>query len=292
MSASDQLNLEPRSTRRDGRIDSISLAAVAACIFAVASVLGCLTSLAVGTLVTPAAFVVVLALPVPSFLGAALGGIALRNISRSQGRLGGKAMALIGLFLGLMTGVLQGAVAGSALATYWPVKTRVAPVVQEFVNSVQVNDFAAARTALSKSASQVVTDEQLRSLIAPIIVRLGPFRQATFGLDVFVDSFKQVREAASRAAAGGGTGLAGPGEAPKPVGLKFARGRVIAYVFVDQGALAQGDVEILDMLVVDSQGAATALLPDGPAIQAARAMGMAVAPASGSDAAPDSGAAP
>lgn len=283
MSASDQLDLSSQPTRRDGRIDSISLAAVAACIFAVASVLGCLTSLAMGTLVTPAAFVIVLALPVPAFLGAALGGIALRNISRSQGRLGGRTMALIGLFLGLIAGVLQGAVAGSALATYWPVKTRVAPVVQEFVNAVQVNDFATARVSLSASASQVVTDEQLRSLFAPSIVNLGPFQRATFGLDVFVDSFKQVRESARRAAAAGGTGLGGPGEAPKPVGLAFARGRVIAYVFVDQGALSQGSVEILDMLVVNTQGPATAMLPDGPAIQAARAMGMAVAAAAGAE---------
>jgi hypothetical protein len=277
MSASDQLELSRPASRRDGRIDSISLTAVAAFIFALASVLGCMVAAVMGTLVTPAAFVIVLVLPFPALIGAVLGGVAMRNISRSQGRLGGRTMALIALFLGLISAALQGAVAGSALATYWPVKTRVAPVVGEFARAVAAGDFTSARVALSPSASQVVTNEQMRALLAPAAVQLGAFRQATFGLDVFVDSFRQVRESASRAAAGGGPGLGGPGEAPKPVGLGFARGRVIAYVFVDQGALAQGSVEILDMLVVNMTGPATALLPDGPAIQAARSLGMPVA---------------
>lgn len=278
MSASDQLELQSPAPERGGRIDSISLAAVGACIFAVASVLGCLTSVALGMLVTPAAFIVIMALPFPALLGAAMGGVALRNISRSQGRLGGRTMAIIAVFLGLISATLQGAMAGSALATYWPVKSRVAPVVAEFARAVEINDFAAARQALSASASQVAGDERQKALLAPCFVQLGAFRQATFGLDVFVDSFRQVRDSAQRASASG-SAAAGPGDAPKPVGLAFARGRVIAYVFVDHGALDQGNVEILDMLVVNREGPATALLPDGPAMQAARAMGLQVADA-------------
>ena len=114
-------------------------------------------------------------------------------------------------------------------------------------------------------------------VLAPAAQQYGPFVEATFGLDVFVDSFQRVRESAQRAQATGGPGLGGPGVAPKPVGLRFARGSVIAYVFVDQGAIEQGRVEILDILVTPQQGPATTLLPDGPAVQAARSLGLAVA---------------
>lgn len=260
-----------------GGIGSISVLATASMILSLASVGGCVAAGIVGSLVSPAALVAVLVLPLPALLGAILGALALRSIRNSQGAVGGRTMAIIGLFVGLIAAVLQGAVAGSAFATYWPVKQTVAPVVEEFATAIQSGDLASARTRLSPSASQVVTDERLYGLLAPSVRRYGTFRGATFGLDVFVESFKAVREAAANAQAAGQASGGGPGDLPKPIGLSFANGRVIAYVFVDQGALSQRRVEILDMLVTPRGLEATTLLPDGPAVQAARSLGVPVA---------------
>ncbi len=256
-----------------GKISSVSVAAVGGLALVVMSVAGCVTAGLVGWLVTPAALLAVLLLPAPALLGAALGGWALGAIGRSRGRLGGRTMALAALFVGLSVGALQGAIAGSALATWWPVKKLVVPVVNEMAVALEKGDYGRARRSLAPAASQVVSDERLAALLVDSRMAYGPLREATFGLDVFVDSYRFVRRSAGGQGGGGGGGISAP---PKPVGLTFARGRVIAYVFVDQGALDNGEVLILDMLVAGPLGSGRTLLPAGQAAEAARSLGIGV----------------
>ncbi len=184
-------------------------------------------------------------------------------------------MALTALFVGLSVGALQGAIAGSALATWWPVKKLVVPVVSEMAAALEVGDYTGARRALSPATARQITDERLAALLTDSRAALGPFREATFGLDVFVDSYRLVRQSAGGSGTGS-VGVGGGGGPPKPVGLTFARGRVIAYVFVDQASLDRREVLILDLLLTTPGGTGRTLLPHGPAAGAARALGIAV----------------
>lgn len=231
----------------------------------------CVVASVLAYTVSPEAAVVVLVLPVLAFGGAIMGGLALRMIRRSGGAIGGRPLATIGLFVGLASGVLQTAFLVSAMATIWPIKTALAPATDVFLSNLGSGQFDVARPQLDMAARTGLDDTALKLFIQTLEQECGPYQYANFGIDIFVDSRRRLQEAAERGAV---PGAAIPTNTPKPVGLKFANTRAIAYVFVDQDAIKRGTVLVSDMLVLLPDGRGVTLMSGGDAAQTALALGI------------------
>jgi len=248
---------------------SYSATAILAGVLAILSTATCIGATLATRFVSPVAGVVILPLPAVGLVAAILGGAALRSIRRSGGTLGGRPPALIGVFVGLASAVLQGSFSIAALATYWPVRTVLAPAVETMMTQGAQHDFDAVRMALSPAASEALDDARMRMVFEGLHSRAGAFESASFGLDVLRDSHERLR-ALARSARGS------VDQVPKPIGMKFASTRIIAYVFVDQDALGKNQVQIADILFLLPDDTAACLLADGPAAKIAQVLRIAV----------------
>ncbi len=226
----------------------------------------CLLAGIISAVVDPRAAGAVLVLPLISLSGAIMGGVALLRIERSGGRLGGRTAALIGLFLGLVATIIQGAVAGGALAAYFPVKRHIVPTMERAMRSAATGDMTATRALLGPASGTELADERLSRFFLAMEDRLGPWTAARFDIGVLVDAAREARAGAARAG-----GAAPPtGELPKPVVLVFARGEALAFLYPDQAALGKRQVRIADALIILPHDAsaipdAVSLMPAGQA---------------------------
>lgn len=234
-----------------------------------ASLAVCVVTAVAAMLVTPAAAMLVLVLPIVSFAGAGLSLLGLREIRRSGGVLGGRPIALVGLFVGLSGGILQGAAALSALGSAIAVRQNLAPVVEAFMLAGARQDRTATRAALGEMVSRHLGDERLDWFFAQLDERLGAPTGAGFGLGVMIRAANEM----SRATAGVPAGKTVI-ENPKPMELRFARGSVIAYIIPDDDTMrAQQRVALSDILVMLPDGRTLPLRAEGPAAALAKRLG-------------------
>jgi len=248
-------------------IAGYSLVAMLAFALSVMSLLICLGASVVGAFVTPAALVVILGLPLLGFAAALLGGAALSSIRRSGGATGGRRLAIFAVFVGIGSGVIQASFAVSAIASFWSIKTVLAPSVEPLMaKGVNDGDTEPMRLAFSRAADFRVDDARLASFFGTLEDELGEFESAGVGLDIFFD----LRE---RMAGAAGSTVSPPANQPKPLGLTFKKRRVTAYFFLDQDALQNGDVVIDDALVFLGDGRAVLLALSGDAERLALYLG-------------------
>lgn len=259
-------------------IATYSLLAFASGIASIASVGACLIAAIVALTVSPSAALVVLILPIVAFGGAIMGLVALGRIRRSGGRLGGRPLATMGLFVGLGAGVLQSAFTISALVTIWPVRSVLAPEVDRFMQRVSIGELDRAREQLAESVRPSISDAQLLGFGRVLESRIGEYQNANFGIDVFIESRTRVRSLLTSSAS---PGAPSPTNAPRPIGLKFADTRAIGYVFVDQDALRGGRVLLEDILVLLPDDRAVILRADADASLTAAMLGAEVIPLTG-----------
>lgn len=223
------------------------------------------------------AFAVVIVLPVLGISAAVLGFVSLREIGKSEGRLKGRVPALIGLFLGLLSASIQGAAGIGGLRTYMDLKNNLAPAMGRLFIAMDRGEDSTAEMHLSKS-TEMPTSQRRAALIALLRERFGASRGAIFDVQTISDG----RELA---ASGGSTPM-DPTQVdlPRTVRLVFDRGNALLLVWLDNPALEQGEVRMIDGLVVLSRGVKGANPPQppevallregGPAEKVARGFGM------------------
>lgn len=248
--------------------------AALACLLAVVSTFGCMAAAALVFLGQGWAAAVVIGLPILGGSAVFLGWLALRDIRASGGRLTGRVPALVGMFLGLMSAVTQGSFGVGAMLVYSSFPHSLRPVVQRLFIAMDRAESAAAGSQLSPS-TQAPTPERLDRVGAELHRRLGRCLGAEFDLSVVMDS----RRFAS-------TLVPAPGSAPatteaiKPARVVYEKGAVLVLTWLDNAAMNNDEIRVLDALVVlDNPSAGPgaeviALSENGPASAFASAYSM------------------
>jgi hypothetical protein len=211
----------------------------------------------------------VFAMPAIGLAAAITAFLATRRISRSNGLMGGRPLALFAMFVGLAVAILQGSFVLGAVRTVAGIRTALVPVVHEFVLDAAHSDPDGARALLSPATSAQLHAGALRTFADQLSVALGQYQRTELNTaDVLAAA------AAFRARANPAVEI--PAFDARPVVLVCADARAIAYAFLDEDALNQNTVLLIDLLVIlpDTDRAIT-LVPDGPASQVAAALSLA-----------------
>lgn len=256
--------------RHAGQEEQFSPIAALSAVIALASAGACLLSFILSMAVDPMLGAIALPLPLLSLGAVVLSALALRAIGRSEGRVKGRKLALIGLFLGLMLAVIQGAMSGAALASYLPIRRKIVPLAQEVAAAVSRGDLPAARSSMAPAVSQVLSDDRISGFFTGLEASQGDFVRAEFSIDSWIRSRGRIVSAMG----GRSTPATQPSEFPKPVELVYARGRLNAYFFIDEAGLGRQEVLLRDVLVFVNDSSLMVLLPDGPASLWARWFGL------------------
>lgn len=196
--------------------------------------------------------------PVAAILGIA----ALLVIGRSHGRLGGRGLAAIAIFLGVISTALWGAVgAGLNSAYQWYLRNPVA-ATNSFVLALQKDDLAAARALLSAGAERDLTDEQLREFAAAVRASHGEYQRAPGDLALWFKAFRDAYTGAKKPQQQRGSSQ----DPPLPVALQFANNRLtVGYSVAEPARLQAGAFAIDDMIVILPDARGLILRKDGPA---------------------------
>lgn len=253
---------------QNGGTATTSVLAIVAAGCSLLSVMVCFGAVVAATLIDPGWGAMMIGLPLLGLAGAICGGLALVRIHRAQGTLLGRNAALIGLFIGLMSAVVQGAVVGGALATFGAISKHVVPAVSSMARDASAGNADAAAALLSDNAKQIAGPAGLAGFFGALEAKHGPLVRVSFGLG----TIGAARRASERAT--GAPTSAVQAQSPRPVEVTFKNGWTLLYVYVDDAALDQNQVRVMDLLAVDKDGAARALLPDGPARVLAQWMGL------------------
>jgi hypothetical protein len=259
--------MNAQTPRQPGEISPLAIGSAASSLLSVSA---CLAATLAAVISSPVWAAAIVALPLLGIVGIVLGGLALRQIGKSEGRIGGRPLALIGLFLGIMSATLQGAVTIGALARYMPIQSQVAPALQMMAQKAAAGDMAASRVALAESAGNVVDDGRLGWYFKGLEAKHGELQRVVFGIKTLGTS----RETLLRAMRANPPTATPPAQTPTPLEMHFKRGVTTVYVWFDEQALSQNAVRILDVLVIDKDNAARALLPDGPGATLGRWLGL------------------
>lgn len=180
------------------------------------------SALAVSSLV----FGIICCIPGSGLLATILGGAGLIRISQSEGRLQGKALSVIGLVLGLLSSAFWIACAVGAMAFFGQAGSLVKPL-----DALQAGDYAAARTALSSSASKELTDERAKEFLNEVKTELGAYQSPPKGLGQWMGDYSQLGPVIEKSPLG-------PNVVPIPV--HFEKGLAFAYVHLDSTSSGSG----------------------------------------------------
>ncbi len=123
-----------------------------------------------------------------ALLGLPLSIFALLTIGRSNGRIGGRGLAIAGLVLGLLNIAAWGSCLGSGFALVGQVEKTVFRPMDTFFASLESGDFDTARSVLAPPA-RLATDDELRAFHAAYSASLGDFVRRPVGLGEYAATF-------------------------------------------------------------------------------------------------------
>jgi hypothetical protein len=192
---------------------------------------------------------------VPTFglIALILGGAGMVAISRSEGRLTGRGLALAGMILGLI-GTIFTAVAGF-------ITLQGVAQVQSLSGSysfVEQKDYKHFRELLTTSASQQLTDDQIEEFHQKVNAAWGKNIGATKGLGEFISGYQAIlpRMQGMQPTSSSGQGVA------FPVPMRFEKGTAPAVIELDgQQKTTRGTPAIDNIMVMDQGGQAIWLIP-------------------------------
>lgn len=222
-----------------------------------------------------------LACCLPGFgvLGMGLGGSALLAISNAQGRLTGKPAAAVGILLGLMVTALQGAIVAGVVMGWNYYIHQMAPTTAALVERAAAGDLAGARATLAPTAQQAVSDEAIQRFGAHAKRVYGDVQGAAVRINRVAPamgrSFRMVRSARQQS---GASSAVFDDVVPVPVVLSFTLDEAMCWAIFDADSLDATPQRALlvDALLQLPDGSFMALRRDGPAMELAGALGLAV----------------
>jgi hypothetical protein len=129
-------------------------------------------------------------LGVTALLGAPLSIIGMINVGRSNGRLGGRGLAVAGLLISLLNLAVWGGCVGAMFVGLGQVPKMVFEPMDTFFAAMKDGDFDAARAVLGPPASNA-TDEELTAFYTAYTTTLGDFTGRPAGLGEYFSSFAE-----------------------------------------------------------------------------------------------------
>jgi len=204
--------------------------------------------------------VAIFVLPVLSLIAVITGVVGLMQISRSDGRIGGRNAAIMGAVVGLGLTALQGSVVLGAVLPWFAIGNNLKPVMQDYAEASADGDWSALRAMLSAESESAVSDERLQEFWERAAPAGTSGAEVTFDLGLFVEARTAMAAAKTASTADS------IHETMFPVRLEWSDGsNSLVYVIMDAESLQGDSVLIVDLLVVNSAGKAVVLLTDGPA---------------------------
>lgn len=123
-----------------------------------------------------------------ALIGLPLSIFALIGIGRSNGRVGGRGLAIAGLILGLLSIAAWGSCAGSIIGGLGQVEKIAFKPIETFFTSLESGDYDTARSVLAPPARQA-TDAELQAFHAAYSASLGNFVRRPASLKEYITSF-------------------------------------------------------------------------------------------------------
>jgi hypothetical protein len=123
-------------------------------------------------------------IPGLSLVGVLLAIIALITISGSNGRTGGRGLAIAALVIGLVVSALWGAIALGISQVGRLTATQYTGPIAQVMTTIETKDYAKARNAFTAPAAARLTDADFDRFIAAYQAELGSFKG---GPDGFLD---------------------------------------------------------------------------------------------------------
>jgi len=208
------------------------------------------SALAVSSLV----FGLLCCIPVSGFIGSVLGGASLVRISRSEGRLSGRGLAITGLVLGLIGTLFY-------IATLFGASL----MMNQFgtygntVKAFQTGDRVVARAALANTTAAKVTDEQMETFRAAITSELGNYQRTPKGLGEWLRDYMTVGTLIQSAMPNGRNNDI------IPIPVHFEKGLALAMIHIDQGSQTPGMPLAQNIQIITKSGKDIWLIPEGSA---------------------------
>ncbi len=212
-------------------------------------------------------FAVICCIPGFGLIAAILGIGALVAIRGSGGRLGGRALAIVGALLGFLA-TIAWLVLLIGVASGWRIYTeQIIGGTGEILEAMQDDDVGEFREHLFESASAELSDEDIRAFFAAVEHEYGDYIQAPQTLGEMLEAFG---EAYGGAGVRGGNAGGGQQEPPIPVPVEFTLGKTVIHVLISPpDSFSTSKLRIVDMFVIMKNRKALTLRKDGPAADGA-----------------------
>jgi hypothetical protein len=210
-------------------------------------------------------------IPGLGILGAILAVVALVMIGGSNGRLGGKGLAIAALVIGLLVSTVW---IGAVVITQQGMKafiTQFGGNTSALLTAAQAGDYATARQQLDASVANSVTDADFQRFSDAVTAKLGAFQQVPSSIGELISAYGTVGQQMQ-----GMQGQTNQGLVPLPV--RFANGWAVAALQMNPrgggGTLAPMNIEIIagdgtKILLYDPAAAAGTQVPAAPNAPAA-----------------------
>jgi hypothetical protein len=213
------------------------------------------------------------ALPALGLGAVVFGWLSLRRRAAPDGAVYTRGPAAGGVIVGLASAVLQGSFLIGAVRSFTPIRTQVVPIVAAMVEEVEKGRPARARDALGEGVRGAVSDRRVTGFMTQIESYTGSPMGVRFDLGAFVRA-RSALVGATRA----GANVSMDDFNPKPVEFHGPRGSMTVWVLLDERALSQASVRIIDMMALFPTPKADVLMPDGRFAQFAGQAGIEVIP--------------
>lgn len=170
---------------------------------------------------------VVCIVPGLGLLGVLLGVGALMGIGASQGRIGGKGLAISGVVIGLLVTLLWAGAAYGAGQAWKIFEQQIAGTLTSKVQAIEQGDFDTARSLFTTAVQPEVTDEALTAFRDAYTAQLGSLQGPPDGFGAFMKAYAGLGQVMQQ--------YQGRNDVI-PVPVNFANGQALMLVFIDQTA--------------------------------------------------------
>ncbi len=169
-------------------------------------------------------------IPGVGLLGVLLAVFALVGIAGSQGRLGGKGIAITALVLGLLVSLVWIGIGVGARSAWSMFEEQIAGGITQKVAAIEVGDYDTARSLFTTSAQDKLTDEAFVAFKDAYTAQLGPMQGPPTGFVEFMKMYGALGE--SMQEYGGRNDV-------MPIPMHFQNGDALLLVLIDQSGNAQ-----------------------------------------------------
>ncbi len=240
------------------------------------SVLACVVITLLSTVGLSSVLLGLFALPVIGLAGVALGAVSLLRRRAPDGAVYTRGPAVAGVIIGLASAVLQGSFLIGAVRSFTPIRAQVVPVVASMAREVEAGRPARARDALGQGVRGAVSDRRIADLFGEIKAETGDPVDVGFDLT----GFFRARTALMAAVSAGGGQVSMDDFNPKPVEFRGPSGAVPVWVLLDEQALSNDKVRVIDMMALlpGEPPRVAVLMPDGRFRQFADQAGLEAVP--------------